>query len=377
MVSQVIKGTAETFDLYLKDANGNPIAITGDVNYEVRDFNSDLIVSGIATQDVNDSGHWSTIIVVPTTASVTSSGNKYSILWTVITAAGVNKEITEQFDVIGDFEEQQLDVLAQDEAILESGSYVEDVLVLNSIPESYQLTLETDLGADVHIGDSVTSPTPTAQVNGKYYFKYTSPAVVESMIAGNTGVTYYQAVWTYVINGQSYTETHPVYVMNNKMWMFMHDLKCEIAQDILGNVNPNLMMPNSKLLYAVNKGIKRINSTPPTNSIYTISTLPQSLYFATQQAITVSALKKMFLVEGLSNSFDLQAQSISLTVDRKEAIKECIDDIEEWLGENLKTLKKEAARKSGVGALTISRTSVTTYRGPTYGYGRKYSYLLG
>jgi hypothetical protein len=327
-------GSSTTIWTDFVDEYGDAQALNEAPTFNIRNKNKGLILSGVAEQ-ASQAKRWQSTITIPEN---TTPGD-YSLIW-----LGVSEDTkfiqTDLFKVIDSSPNYyELDLLLPEKSI------VTDSLIFDSSQDidSYDVLIQTPGGEIVYSGAELN---PTKQISGdKLFVKFSSGIPLEGLTAGNGAFAVYIITYSFELDGLPQVEHHFLYVVNPKILAYVNELKRKIDRAAIQHPNPALRYNSVDLVAFLNAGVQWLNSQPPTQTAYTLTTVPDSIYSYVLDAGAVEALSSRFLAEAEA-AFSFNGQPVTLDVDRTGFIDSAIQRYQSRL-ENFPTVKKGIIMSGG------------------------------
>lgn len=351
--SKVRAGTSFTAYMDFWDNRNRPLVVTSPVEYSIRDSERNLVVSGV-TQQGQQAQRWQTDITLPDSVPP----GHFIFTWTAKTKEGKESHV-EHFDVVDPAPNYyELDQL------LPERSYLTDSLKLDrdEVISSANIIVLTPEGIPI-LNESVDVSNPIYS-GSKQYINFRSAGPVYNLLAGDSVFAMYIINWSFVLDGEMQNEYHFVYVVNHKTLMYVNELKRMIDKAAIQHPNPNLRYNDVDLVAYLNMGLQWLNAQLPTQTNWTITTVPNTAYSYLLAAAAYEALSSRFLAEGEA-AFNFNGQPITFEVDRTGFIESAIGRYKDRMDE-FPNVKRSIIMSSGGGIGSASSGGVLLYSvGPT------------
>jgi hypothetical protein len=334
--------------------------LDGPPPFEIRRMvDNAFVLEGTGQQDPDNTGRWFSPVVLPEGMPP----GDYNIVW-LGSVSGVPNRNIERFTVA----EEKSDYIEIDRLFDETQPIVDALLVDDC-------DIVTDFNIRICSVDGNTLMTSfdaqrIARDGSIFYVTEFS----DSLRAGPSAFACYVVIWQFTINDHPHVEYHFVYVANYKVLAYVNELRRMIDKAHLQHPNPALRWNDVDLVAFLNLGLQRVNASPPTQTNYTIATIPDTLIYYVLNATAIEALNSRYLAEAEA-AFSFNGQPVSLEVDRTGAIESALSHYTAAL-EDLKTVKKGIIMATGgggpgtgAGILVLSASpslDLLTYRGEQY-----------
>lgn len=171
----------------------------------------------------------------------------------------------------------------------------------------------------------------------------------------------YQVRWTYTANGEQNFIFHYLYAVNGLTMDTMRKIRARIDKARNKPYNPALFYYDLDLLCYIDLGIARFNAARPTLTYFSMSSLPDVLQYPVIECSCYEALRSQLMAESVA-AFNFSGQSVSLDMDRTQAIESELSKIQQYIDQEIPSLKKRYNRSGGggVGVLGINFASSST-----------------
>lgn len=340
--NRVKAGSSFTAYVDFFDDNNNSIIATSPVTYAIRDADKNLIIEGTA-QQTNQPERWQVNISLPD--DITSGG--YSITWNIKSQAG-SERLTENFEVLN-----QAPNYREIDQLLPEGAPVSDTLVVgrDQIVTNCSAKIVTPEGTPIYS----TTDFETSTDGTRKYLSFKSATAVPQLLAGDSVMAMYIIVWDFTLDGERQTEYDFIYVANYKVIAYIRELKRKIDKAAIQHPNPNLRYNDVDLAAYLNKGLQWINAQPPTQTAWTVASIPDILYSYLLDAAAYEAIDSRLNAEGEA-AFNFNGQPITLEVDRTGFLESALSRYENRL-QNINAVKKNMVMSGGGGFGSASGNS--------------------
>lgn len=334
--------------------------LDGSPPFEIRrSTDNALVQEGMGQQDASSPGRWFSPIVLPDDLPP----GDYTITWLGVVKGVTNRNV-ERFTV----QPEKTEFVEIDRLFTESQN-IRDALLVDDddVATDFTITVRnTEGGALLTAVDA----TRTRRDGNTFY----QVDFEDTLQAGSGAFACYIVVWEFTLNGNPEVEYHFLYVVNYKVSAYVNELRRMIDKANLQHPNPALRWNDVDLVAFLNLGLQRINVSPPTQTNYTLATVPDTLMYYVLNAGAIEALNSRYLAEAEA-AFSFNGQPVSLEVDRTGAIESALAHYTTAL-EDLKTVKKGIIMSTGgggpgnsAGLLVLSASpslDLLTYRGEAY-----------
>ena len=359
-----IIGKNYTLTVNFTNEDSTPFCVSKPVQYKVFAFDNTFIIEGAAIQNQIDPSQWIANFVIPEGAPIPTDVNnqQYYIDWY---AENTSSGLTNQMKA-----KQYFQVLSQ----AEPNSYDSAICVTTGQP--VRDCLMTDLPileCDISIRNMEDTEFWSAKVenpdcifrNNCYVTNFDSGTAITGVTDQNMGICPYLVVYTYKTEQGYNTEVHTLYIVSGKAMMIVNNMRRYLDKARNFDIDPSLRWTDAELIHFVTVGLNRFNVALPNITNYTISSFPGNYIYVIEKCAEHEALNALYLAEGM-RAFEFTGASVTLNVDRTQYIQTKMDEIGNWLNENLTKIKTLLIRKvSGNAAMSMQFTSVTN------GFGRK------
>ena len=310
------------------------------VTWSVYDSKLNYIVGGSAIQNQNHPTEYNAVFTIPEEAYCESDGSKYSIEWK--TSSGFVRDTFLVFPQGEPVKKSTVSIAMNGQPLASQIALPFKAQSLTAKLYSYTGTLleQKEIGQECHtiIGNSFV-----------YEASFTRLANVKETLGRP-----YIVMWEYFTLAGSGTEMYQIYVPHFRELKLITDAKTYL--DLLNNydvqpqfrITPEILMPFCSL------ALDRLNGTG-TGTMWNIATVPTNLDYALQMCLRHEYINARYIAEGLS-AFDFQGASTQLNVDRTQYWQTKMDEIGNWLNDNLEKLKNNAIRAGSPGAIAFGRT---------------------
>lgn len=358
IINKLLRGSSNNLSTYFKDSDGLPIVLSTPVSFSFADFNNEVLVTGTCIQDNVDASKWTATFTVPSgTVVTTDDATTYSLTWTASLPNNTSKEVTRLFEVA---EENFVVVNNNLPLLITADSVFSDFLQITKpfTVDSYTVAVRTDISTtNLYVFSEVTSPSIYSYNENYNLYRFQAADNLGNLldmpnIAGNL-----QVVWTYVVNGESYTKVNPIFLLNAPGFALIQDLRMSLDRYKFVDIDPNMQWKDYEFLHFAIKGIQRINASNPPSQ-FDITSLPISLTYAVQQAALVEACRAWYLAEGM-RAFEFQGQDVSLNIERTQYIQTVMDQANSWLDNNLSTTKQSVMVTAMMGSRAVATVSLS------------------
>lgn len=348
MLNIVSPGATFQTEAFFINANSTTFVVTTPVTYVIRDFNQKLVLSGTAIQDNSIPSRWHTTISLPENLLIGEDSQKYSLIWTAKNTKET-KTLVETFNVLP---VKDYLFLESDKVVLEKSSISEALIVAGNVTlNNVNFRIKDSNGEEIYTQLDIEAD--DAETFEDKQVLVVTTEVLTNLVADNTGMSPYVIEWTYTLNNVSQPpEYHFIYVINTKFILAMNDLRKFIDKARNADLSVNLQYTDVDLAHYIQQGLAKINFYPPQLTNWTITSLPISFKIVLTYAAAYEALNARLLAEGESN-FDFSGQSVSLNVDRTQALESALSRVDSWLEQNLSKAKKLYAKSSSSGMLGL------------------------
>lgn len=358
-INKLLRGSTYTLPVYFKDNQGLPLILSSPPEFALTDFNNAVLVTGICTQDNIDASKWVANLTVPNQAPITTDDSTaYTLTYTASLPNNTNRQISKLFEIA----EQNFLVTNDSIPIVTTADNIFSDILQITYPfevSSYIISLRNDMGKVFKTFPEVLNPSILTSNQQYNIYRFNSNELVSDVVQSQAVGGALQALWKYVVNGNTYVKINPIYIVNPAGYALITDLRMVLDKYKFIDLDPRLQWQDAELLHFVVKGVERLNaSNPPTS--YDITNIPLAAKYAVYQGALVEACKAWFLAEG-QRSFEYQGQDISLNVDRTQYIQTIMDQASSWLSENMRDLKLSLAVQGAYG----SRATTTISLSPT------------
>jgi hypothetical protein len=348
-------GQTNKFEAEFSDSRGSQLNLST-VNYYLISQNGIVILTGACVQNVNNPKIWEITLTIPTNAPINSSAEtKYKLKFSAVDNKGNIHTNTQEFFIVDLTVEDQY---SREILVMEGASKFSDYLVLPTTITKYQITILDISNNEIWSGSEVTNPTPFRTNTGKNVYKNSWTSKIDNMEAGETHVAPYYANWTYTRqDGVEESELHPIYVANMKVVNIINSIKRFINKSEYLDINPDLQFSDADILHFTIQGLNRINTAQPQLTEWHMGNFPYQMNYLLEKAATHELLNSWYLAEGM-NTFNFSGQSAQLDVDRTQFIQTKMDEINNYLDQNLRIAKKNYLKTSAAGRGSIGVISV-------------------
>lgn len=332
--SRIRAGASFTAYTDFKDEYGKPIPPLSPVTYSIRDDQGGLILEGTAQQS-SQPERWQTNISIPEQVFP----GTFTFTWTLKGSEGreIQRETFEIADQSPNYYE--LDQLVPEKSVLTDALKVgrdEDV-------SDCFVTLVRPDGTEIYTQSVDVS---NAQIyNGKKYITFRSNGPVEGLVAGADITAMYILVWDFRLDGEQQKIYSFMYVANYSVIAYIRELKRMIDKAGIQHPNPNLRYNDVDLVAYLNLGLQWLNAQPPTQTAWTINSIPGNMYAYVLNAAAYEAISSRLNAEGEA-AFNFNGQPITLEVDRTGFLEAALGRYADRL-QNFNTVKKGAVMAGG------------------------------
>lgn len=329
-----VRGYPATLSVVLDSNYGN------NVTYEVYDSKNQFVQGGSAIQNRNHPTEFNAVITIPESAYCENDGSKYQIEWK--TSQGFVRDSFLVFPQGEPVPKSCISICMPDEKITSIFSTPFKATSLKAKLYNYagELLEVKEKGSEcyVQVGN-----------NYKYDVEFITPASINDTMGAP-----YVVMWEYHTPAGSGMEMFQVYVPNFRMLKWVNDAKQYLDLLDLNEINPRLRITPEILMPFIGMAMDRINGIG-TATRWSVVNFPTNLDYAMQMCLRHEYLNARYLAEGMC-AFDFQGASTQLNVDRTQYIQTKMDEIGNWLEQNLKELKNNAVRGGSAGVINLSYT---------------------
>lgn len=349
-IRAIVPGTTVSGYTNFLDQFGNPVISDNPATWSLIDFNGNIILTGNAIQDPNDTSIWNADIAIPASIPVPRDNSFYKLVWTIQASASVGSGTWVNTDTLSVVQGNPPD-LPIGVVILNNAAAV-DYLNVPQPLTSFDVQVLSEDGTVLYDSSNQTNIQPSTTFPDHYQYMWSIPARHYHERMGSHWIQ-----WNYVIgNGATQIEIHPLWIAVPRAWRFLSRLKAELDKIRDAESDPNLRWNDSELMQHIYNGLDRVNGSPPHYTYWNLSQLPPLLEYPTYIAAAVSALQARYLAEGML-AFEFTGQSSTLTIDRTQYISALMDNMNSWLDSNLTNYKRTTLRR-GVGMLHVTVSPV-------------------
>ena len=240
---------------------------------------------------------------------------------------------------------------------------IQDFLVTNSDEADFDIRIFDSFGEQVQ-HTTLASQTSVSANSSGYRYEFSLPPLI---IDKNVWLDPFNIVYRITTASGTYTETHPLYILDFKILNVVNTLQLMLDKAKLVEVDPSLQWHNVELIQAVLAGIKRINSSPPEITLWKVHDFPSGLDRFLSIAAAIYALESRLLAEGL-NTFDFQGLNTQLNYNRTEYLSQLLDRYNAVM-DQLPLAKKSAILANGKGEIAGNETDKRVRNIGTLGLG--------
>jgi len=335
-MQSIIRGAPTEFFTRFLDTNGSPITPTASPTFVLFDPNGSPVTQGTGQQSLNDPTMFSTNVSVPISAPLTTLGNPYNVVWSLLDAVGTHYTNKESFYLV-----DAVPPIANPVVLP-----TEDVVVSVEVPKipSQNPVCTVYQGDAVVVTQTTLISTGVASAGGlTYSVTFVSGTLLVSDIP-------YTAIWT--IGGDTNRYSSAVHVTSVGHYTLMTNFRSFIDKSRIQDGLTTLDYSDYDLLLYLSNGLALINGWLPQATSWTFSTIPKGMDLPLLFSATYCGLSAQYLAEGMS-AFDFSGQQVSLTVNRTDVIDSTLSRVADWLDTNLERQKRVILRSGNVGHLNI------------------------
>lgn len=345
-VEAVYPGQSAIFEaLFFNDDGATPFAGIASTTWVVRDPDNKLITQGSGSQDIQNPARWTASITIPSTAPATTTGRRYSILWSI-----KNAKTTLQYkDYFAVKPAVDFDIVDLDRLVIEKTNLIDSLAIdVNSSITQLQIKLLTESGQLVFDSGVLSGGSLPPSINAQEYkvYTYQSPSVITDMTVALNGFKPYIIEWVYTADGIVEREYHFMYVVNYRILSLSNSLRRFIDKAKSRHPNPALQFTEVDLIEYLSQGVALINFTKPTLTDWSIVTCPPSLHMGLIQAGAYCALSAQYIAEGQA-AFSFNGQTVTLEVDRTQFIDTALGRMMEFIQTQIPIAKRMWLRSGG------------------------------
>ena len=348
MPEVVYRSQQSEFKVNFYNDKGTPLVVSTPVRYRVRDYKKNLLASGIADQDVNDSSLWRARLTIPSTSPITPVDKYYSIAWKAVDTFGNSQIERNSFKVKDIFNDKPFDPTVV--ALLGDTFKVKIKLPYEPIGGSVRIANARGnvLASKVGMESWVGRPTEDGFI---YSVEFTNMDYPYRSLTSMGGLATCFAYINYLDpqNGK-HTEIYPIYFCSPILINLMNDMRTYLDLLRNGDIIAQLQYSEAKLLHFAYQGLQYVNSVPPNwvqvnfNTLGTPSGYPY--YRWVLKAAQLELLDAMALAEGMT-SFDFSGMAVQLSSNREQYLSAAADKIRSELDANLGKAKTQTAVRGG------------------------------
>jgi hypothetical protein len=332
------------------------------------------LLTGAATQSGNN---WLATFTVPSNYVVPGGKEEMTVQFFGTDNRGREYTVDKALTLVDEQDGYKPDGIVYDMMV---GDSIRDTLTTNTSSITNVLIRVFDpFGVQVGDAVSVSSMNASSRNSAGYVYNFTIPALV---IDKNKSLDPFNVIYKYTANGQTESESHPLYVLDYRTTNMIHGMRQLLDKAKLQEIDPSLQWHDPEFIQAVFEGIRYVNGSPPEITYWNLSDIPSSMEKYVQAAAAIHALNGRILAEGL-NTFDFTGLNTQLNYNRTEALIGLRDYLQSYL-ENLPLAKKSAIATAGPGTpppgeidnRLLNNTGVLAIgvnpMNNAYGYGRGY-----
>lgn len=353
-----VKGSPVKTEASFYNLDGTPFAPTTPVRWVVRDFNSNQVAAGVATQNIKDPAQWYCEFIIPLTAPETQD-NAYSIVW-LAASSKESKTACEYFQVVDAIQEEPYETA---QVVLYGSSFTAKLFVPEEV-STLSLRVCDYKGNVYYVKTGVENFQKTYTNRG---WTYSIPIVSGSSSnsdALNTaqqssGVNSLFLYWNYTdSNANQETIVNRIYIVNGTMIRLMDDMRRFLDRVRNAATITQLQLTDVDLAQFAIMGMDRFNGTPPVNNgVWGLGNLPEPFYRSVFVAACIAFLQSQYLATGMT-AFEFSGQAVSLTSDQTQYLQGLQSDLSSEYESTAATNKKAVIRSSFF-------ASIGGYYGPT------------
>lgn len=240
---------------------------------------------------------------------------------------------------------------------------IEDFIVTNSDQADIEVRIFDSFGEEVQ-QTTLNNQTSVSANSSGYRFSIVLPPLT---IVKNIWLDPFNIVYRITTASGTYTETHPLYILDFKTINVVNTLQVMLDKAKLIEIDPSLQWHNVELIQAILAGVKRINSSPPEITLWKLHDFPSGLDRFLSIAAAIYALESRFLAEGL-NAFDFQGLNTQLNYNRTDYLSQLLDRYNAVM-DQLPIAKKSAILANGKGEIAGNETDKRVRNIGTLGLG--------
>lgn len=337
------RGEQVTFSVVFVENNSPLTPKSNDTpTWVIYDSSNTMVTSGIGSP-ISALGTYAATISIADDAALSTTTNKWKIVWDFVDILGRQFEYTETFDVLevdidGEADKEQQVLALADKPIR---------LTLRLPARPYYLSAQFFASSnpdEVILSIDEVDQFPEVSYNGQYLYQFDIP---EGITVADTT---YQVLWTVqqTVTSSFHYYTDIVQAVSVKVFSELNRLRMLIDKVQTKHTAIQAYTDSHLYQYWI-EGLNLLNGWYPVSN-YTLTSLPSNFAIFHLACAAWVALNASYLLEG-SLAFNYSGQTVTLDVDKTSPIADELGRLQDFLQQHLTPAKQTLQRRSTVGSI--------------------------